>query len=313
MRIPPAALTLALSIPLALGACGGGDDSESGGSFESGGEHFDVAGDAWAVAAQNDIVYVSLGTTGAIAQLNQSAKTTEPPIPVGPEGTLISDIEISPGAVWAADNDGGYLSKVLQADPADAQVVPIKHTINDIEYTEQGIWTAGAGQATRVDPTTLKPGDPINTPALSEEIAVEAGTVWLPGTTDDGYVERVAVDTGEVNTQPLTIGTQPDPVDSHAGFVWIGDEKEEVLRKVDAKTGQVAGETKLGAFPSAVAAGPGGVFVLSEADRITRIDPASGQIAGTRKILGNVRDIAVDGNALWIAEGTSGLTKVPLD
>ena len=141
--------------------------------------------------------------------------------------------------------------KVLQADPANVKAIPIDHAINDIAYTEQGIWTAGDGHATRIDPVTNKAGDPIETPALAEEIAIDAGTVWLPGTTDDGYVERIAADTGEVNTQPLEIGTQPDPVDAHGGFVWIGDEKEEVLRKVDAETGQVVGEPiDLGAFPT---------------------------------------------------------------
>ena len=46
---------------------------------------------------------------------------------------------------------------------------------------------------------------------------------------------------------------------AYGGFVWIGDEKEEVLRKIDAKPGQVVGEPiALGAFPSVVAAGPPG-------------------------------------------------------
>ena len=87
-----------------------------------------------------------------------------------------------------------------------------------------------------------------------------------------------------------------------------------MLRKIDAKTGQVVGEPiKLGAFPSKVVASAAGVFVLSSADRITRVDPETGEITGTRKIGGDVADIAVDDTQLFIAEGRSGLTRVPLD
>ena len=52
---------------------------------------------------------------------------------------------------------------------------------------------------------------------------------------------------------------------------------------------------------------------MSDADRITRVDPESGEIVGTRKIAGDVRDIAVDDTQLFIAAGRSGLTRVKLD
>ena len=91
--------------------------------------------------------------------------------------------------------------QVSQADEANVQALPVGQTVNDIKYSEQGVWVAGGGRATRVDPRTNKVGDTIDTPALSEEIAIEGDTVWLPGTTDDGYVERITADTGQVNNQ----------------------------------------------------------------------------------------------------------------
>ena len=311
----PAATTLLATVALALSACGGGDGDNGGSAFESGGEQIPLPGEVSAVAVDGGIVWVGRGTEGTIAQVNRSARTIEAPVPVTAPGELVHELEIGGGAVWVADNDGdGDVVRVSQADPANVQVAPVGQTINDIVYSEQGIWAAGAGSATRVDPATNAVGETIETPALSEEIAIAGGTVWLPGTTDDGYVERIAADTGQVNPQPLTIGTQPDPVDSHGGFVWIGDEKEQALRKVDAKTGRVVGRPiELGAFPSKVVAGPSGVFVMSDADRITRVDPASGAIVGTRKIAGDVSDIAVDGDTLWIAQGRSGLMQVDLE
>jgi hypothetical protein len=93
----------------------------------------------------------------------------------------------------------------------------------------------------------------------------------------------------------------------------LSEEKEEVLRKVDARTGRVVGEPiRLDAFPSKVVASAAGVFVMSDADRITRVDPESGEVVGTRKIAGDVRDIAVDDTQLFIAAGRSGLTRVKL-
>jgi streptogramin lyase len=304
---------LTITLALGLAACGSDDDDGTG---DRGGaaqqrtvstpqpQKIQVGHEVSAVAVGDGQVFIGNATEGTIQRVDAKTGKVFAPLPVAGSGSLVSDLEIGGGSVWVRDKES-----LVRADAETGQVVAtidLEHSPNGIAYSDVGVWTAGNGRATRIDPETNKAGEAIETPALSEDIAIENGTVWLPGTTDDGYVERIDAEEGQVNTQPLTIGTQPDPIDNYGGFVWIGDEKENTLRKVDSATSKVVGSpVQLGAFPTDVEASGEGIFVLSSANQIVRVDPNSLKVTQRIPIAGDVADIAVGEGYLWIAEGAS--------
>jgi streptogramin lyase len=188
----------------------------------------------------------------------------------------------------------------------------LRHSPNGIAWSEAGVWVSGNGNATRIDPADNKAGKAIKTPSLAEDIAIEADTVWLPNS-EDGTVERLTADFGQVNTQPLAVGTQPDPIEAANGFVWVADEDDEALRKVDAERGEVVGDPiPLGDFPFDIEIGPEGVFVLCS-DSVVRVDPQSGRVASRLPLEADADDMAVGEGYLWIADGNANtLTRVSL-
>jgi streptogramin lyase len=215
------------------------------------------------------------------------------------------------GSAWIRLDD----DKLARVDLETGQVVAeiqLKHSPNGIAWSEAGVWVTGNGYATRIDPADNKAGDAIKTPALAEDISIESDTVWIPNS-EDGSVERLTADLGQVNTQPLPVGTQPDPIEASNGVVWVADEEEEALRKVDAERGQVAGEPiALGDFPFDIEVGPDGLFVLCS-DSVVQVDREGGKVAARFPLEGDVDDIAVGEGYLWMADGNANtLTRVPL-
>ena len=285
-----------------LAACG----ADGGGSGEI--ERIPLDREASVVVAGDGQVYVGNGVEQTIQRVDPKSGKAGDPLPVTGAGSLITDMVIGGGSVWVRDEHS-----VKRVDATSGRVVAtieLEHSPNGIAWSEQGVWTAGNGQATRIDPRTNRAGEAIDTPALSEDIAIEAGIVWLPGNggDEDGYVERITADEGQVNTQPLTIGVQPGAVGSGGGFVFFADEQEEALRKVDARTGEIVGRSlPLGTFPSDVEVGPEGVFVLGS-DAIVRVDPTTMKETERIPLTTEIDDMAVGEGYLWMAEaGTPGV------
>lgn len=301
---------------LAVAACGSDDrrsTTDPGGSGGAGAvQKLQVGREVSAVAVRDGQVFVGNGTAGTIQRVDPKTGKAFAPLPVAGSGTLISEFELGGGSAWIR-LDGERLARVDQETGQVVAKIGLDHSPNGIAWSEDGVWAAGHGKATRIDPSNNRAGRSIDTPALSEDIAIEAGTVWLPSTDDDGRVERISADEGQVNTQPLTVGTQPDPIEGGDGFVWIGDEQEEALRKLDARTGKVVGAPiPLGDFPHDVEVAPEGVFVLGSKS-VVRVDRHSGKVASRLSLTSEVDDIAVGEGYLWLADGRAGtLTRVPL-
>jgi streptogramin lyase len=257
-------------------------------------------------------VFIGNGLDGTIQRVDPKTGKAQAPLRVSDDpGTLISEFELGGGSAWIRLDD----EKLARVDLESGQVVAtiqLKHSPNGIAWSEAGVWVSGNGNATRVDPANNKADEAIKTPSLAEDIAIEADTVWLPNS-EDGTVERLTADFGQVNTQPLKVGTQPDPIEASDGIVWVADEDEEALRKVDAERGQVAGEPiPLGDFPFDIEVGPDGLFVLCN-DSVVQVDRETGKVSARFPLEGDVDDIAVGLGFLWMADGNANtLTRVPL-
>lgn len=76
------------------------------------------------------------------------------------------------------------------------------------------------------------------------------------------------------------------------------------LARIDARTGGVLSETAVGATPTNVAAGRGGVWVLNADDQtISLADPSTGRIRKTFAIGRTPTDVALGAGAAWVGDG----------
>jgi streptogramin lyase/tRNA A-37 threonylcarbamoyl transferase component Bud32 len=89
------------------------------------------------------------------------------------------------------------------------------------------------------------------------------------------------------------------------GSVWALDDIEGRLVRIDPATGKVAGSIEIPGNVDAVAAGGGVVWVVDEhAGTVTLVDPGSLSIQGTVRVGTDEQDAAFGAGALWLADGT---------
>jgi outer membrane protein assembly factor BamB len=319
MRFPLLATALTLSA-IALSACGDDGSSDEAlrdaADFASGGsapdmQIIDTTEEASAIAYGDGHLWIGNGLSGTIQRVTDTGTgAVSNPIETVGEGELITDLAVGQGQVWVPGDQEVF---AVDSSGASAKRAVVTHPANGIAVAPEGVWIAGGGETTRLDPATAEAGDPVETPgAFSEDIAIAAGTVFLPSTMEGGQVQRLAADSGEqAGYGPLTVGVQPDAIGSHGDRVFIGDEKANSVHVVDAKTGAPVGAPiPVGDLPSDIEANEKGVFVLA-GSQVVALDVNAGRVAWKAQLTRSMNDMAVTPDALWLVGGHS-LIKMPL-
>jgi hypothetical protein len=210
------------------------------------------------------------------------AKIPLPPRRQLPPWDTVSAIAVGPDAVWAAR------CEVFRVDPRSNQVVArVVGTGQSAATCLRGV-TAGAGMVwgvvpgvglVRIDPATNRVAARVPISAVGGSVAVTATGVWAvccPG-------------------EP---GEPPDP------FAVAG-----TLIRVDPATDRVVQRIHLGHQPTAVAAGPSGVWAAG-VGRLWRVNPVTGRVVTTIRVVGDLQAggrIVVDRSAVWVAASAGGV------
>ena len=95
----------------------------------------------------------------------------------------------------------------------------------------------------------------------------------------------------------------PTPVPPMAGTLWVADRSAGRVARMDAATGTVLADIRVGPFPNSIAVGDGAVWVGNEGDgSVSRIDPSTNQVVATIPIgqKGFLRLAAGEGR-VWVA------------
>ncbi len=194
-------------------------------------------------------------------------------------------------------------------------------TPSNLAVGEGAVWALDTDDAnvTRIDPRTKAVTGHFTANSIPDAIAAGAGAVWI-GNTRRGESANTMVSVSRVDPATLTIthtAKLPNPGRGSGGFgvgrtrivvgggaVWALDPDGTVAR-IDPRSGHVT--ATVAAAADTLAAGAGGVWVLTDAG-VARIDPATNRL-GTRipLTLGNPRDIAVGGGAVWVTDDPQGV------
>ncbi len=193
----------------------------------------------------------------------------------------VSGLAVGLDAVWAAR------CEVFRVDPRTNQVVATvagtgRSGVSCVRGVAVGagmVWGAVPGVGlVRIDPASSQVAARVPIGSVGASVAVTAAGVWAvccPG-------------------EP---GELPDPSRAHGTLI-----------RVDPATDRVD-RVRLGGQPTAVAAGPSGVWVAG-VGRLWRVDPATGRVVATTRVADDLRaggGVVVDRDAVWVAGSVGGV------
>ena len=274
----------------------------------------------------NDIVdTVAVGTApsrvvvgeGAVWVLNGEDRTVSRIDPDTKEtttigtGTTPSDLAVGGGAVWLVTAcpestvfrlDVGSKTferalKVRSDCPSDAQYTSY------IAYGYGAVWVANEGEsvAWRIDPArnAVEARIPFSGQGAAfsgEGIAIGEGGAWV------NRVNAIVRLNPETNS-PTTIDVRQyyGGIAAGEGAVWVADQEQATLWKVDPVREAAVKTIKVGSDPLGVAVGAGSVWVANSSARtVSRIDPREDEVVATIEVGGTPRGVAVGEGAVWV-------------
>jgi YVTN family beta-propeller protein len=130
------------------------------------------------------------------------------------------------------------------------------------------------------------------------------------------YVGIVDADSGDV-TGAVPVGIGPGPVASGAGAVWVGNQEDRNLTRIDPQRGEAVATVSLGGrTPTGLAVGSDVWVAHGRAGDVSRVAPRFAQITTidvtAPPYAAPYGAVAVDDEAAWAVMGDSTLARIPL-
>ncbi|HEX5949739.1 MAG TPA: protein kinase, partial [Actinomycetota bacterium] len=229
------------------------------------------------------------------------------------------NLAVGEGGVWIS----GELP-VLHVDPLSGTVRP---PIEGTRYTREiavgfrTVWLAawhgfglGAGGIEAVDPATDRivghtdvPKRASGTSPSFQGVAASETSVWA--STDYGSLVRIDPATSEIREE-IRIGAIAGDVAAGVDAIWVADELDGVIVRVDPSTGETDRIPQQGNAKDIVV-GEGWVWVLDPAARtVTPIDPDTHTAERAIGVGPDPVDLAVGAGAVWVADQTGMVTRI---
>jgi streptogramin lyase len=231
-------------------------------------------GAMWVTSVQGDSVTRIDPATGDVRTVSLAAAGVV--IPVG--------ITVAYGFVWVAGHNGEPTTSIVKIDPASLAVVDVipvgRLDFAGPQWVDAGagsIWTdvASMRAVVRIDPMTDAIVATIPDAGACGALAASDTDVWVAGGGGPGChggVTRIDPATNTLTTSIDTnVGTAALALGGDA--VWYGTNRNDVLGRIDAATGAIAGKLAL----------PGRAFGLTAAfGHVWATDPADGLLFKVR-------------------------------
>jgi YVTN family beta-propeller protein len=206
------------------------------------------------------------------------------------------NVAASPEEVWvsAAGCNAPYPGVLLHVftvhdgglDLAGADDVPLAGAVPEVPRQEEpGSSLLGCGLAARGTSAWVATNGPPGMARVDyDPVAGRSRVVWgrpLPGLTD-----------------AIAVGY---------GSVWAVDSNNQVIRRIDEKTGRAVVRLRAGADPVAIATDARAVWVANAGDNsVSRIDPRTNRVTQAIAVGKGPAAVATGGGAVWVAMGDAG-------
>lgn len=127
--------------------------------------------------------------------------------------------------------------------------------------------------------------------------------------TGSGAADRAAKTTRAVVAgagTPVRVGRAPVAVAVTEGAVWVLDQGDGRLRRVDPASGRPEGRpVRVGPSPLGLAAGEGALWMLDGREGVRRIDLETGRASGPAVAVADPNGIAVGAGGVWVTSRTA--------
>jgi hypothetical protein len=260
---------------------------EAGGSFVGGDRDTIVAMDA-----------VQVGATKRVAPLHVIDAKTGRAHSRELSGVFVG-AAVGEGAIWVAE---GVRSNVQELDRVGGRVLGSPIAIPQRSRYE--VFRGGPS------PIRLRAkGD-----YLSGPIAAGEGYVWVAQQRLGGgaVLHRIDPRSGR-RLGPIPAGRLISSIEPAAGYIWVADFAEDVVRRVDPKQGKVVGEPiAVGHQPVDIEATAGSIWVADQGSgTVMQLDPRSGRRRGRAiDVGGDPLQLARAGGHIWVLTGEGELRAV---
>ncbi len=169
-------------------------------------------------------------------------------------------------------------------------------------------WAAGVGDGIgRFDLATGRQKGTTKLGGVCLAMDVGFDSLWV-GDCDARTLVRINPKTGKVAATIQLTGT-PDEESSVAageGSVWITVNGPPTLLRIDPKTNKIVASVTPLTSPAALRAGLGGLWLVSDANKVVRLDATSGSVVAEIPVGRGSRFTAVGGGAVWVLNQSDG-------
>jgi streptogramin lyase len=133
------------------------------------------------------------------------------------------------------------------------------------------------------------------------DMALGLGALWVIGDALDPRLWRLDPRTGRILRTTRLPGTfAPYRVATGAGAVWVTDQLNDRVARVDPASGRVVAQIPVGRGAGGVSVGAGAVWVTGSLDgTVSRIDPRSNLVVASIRVTGHPKDVSVGGGSVW--------------
>jgi streptogramin lyase len=203
------------------------------------------------------------------------------------------------GAVWITQT-----SNVLRVNPRTgrARAVSVGSYVFDVAVGQGAMWACASAGLFRIDPATEKVVDQIqirfNLGIGGCYVIASPGAAWVA--TQPGVIVRV--DTGSDRAgQPRKVASSILAMTYGFHALWVLDDAEGVVVKLDPRTGKPIGRFAVGGNPRTMAVGLGSIWVGDSTGTVSKIDPESGAVTGPIRVGAGPTSISTGFGKVWVA------------
>ncbi len=163
----------------------------------------------------------------------------------------------------------------------------------------------GVGDVQPVDPQTNEAEIPEASVPSVAAVAVAFESIWAVSPVEDSVYR---LDDGEV-TAEIPVGNEPGDVAFDTDHVWVANQGDSTVSRIDPDTNAVDATEETGAAPRSIATGEGSVWTANiDGGSVSEIDAETAKRVGSAIAMPGSRpnDLAVGEGSVWVIDNVDG-------
>jgi YVTN family beta-propeller protein len=233
---------------------------------------------------------------------------------------LPRDLAYYRGGIYVSSEGPGYDGSVVAFDAVSGarQDAMERYSCSIAAGSREGLWSAECRGLQDVDQLggdarelvvkrtlTLPFKDPLtsaNYLSCQCDLAVGNGSVWVAGDVADSRVWRIDAKHGRLLDTiefPFAIGRG---IAAGGGALWVAGLLDDIVARVDARTGRITDRIPVGRGPVGLALGDGRLWVANQLDRtVSLVDVRRRRVMRTIPVGGAPVELAIGAGGVWAA------------